>query len=183
MGTVLHIPTKIIGRRNRLNCTCSPIWLYVVSTKIKMCTYGIDHTSNKYYSSVMFMRTIFCLRQGQDEPTESYYRSFEAAISTSYTEKWTAMTHMELNRTQIGAMTKKSPIFSRICASSCWLIPNNSQVYGMIWRKIPFWVRKITQRSQPPHIKYCVGTRIQHNRSKHTHHPGRWHLSIIMTQA
>ena len=66
-------------------------------TKVKMCTSVIDHTSNGNYSVVMVMRTIFCLRQGRDEPTEAYYRQFEAAISTSEVVKWNATTHIELN--------------------------------------------------------------------------------------
>ena len=47
-----------------------------------MCTSGIDHASNGYYSAVMAMRTILCLKQGRDDPKKAYYRRFEAAIST-----------------------------------------------------------------------------------------------------
>ena len=63
-----------------------------------MCTYGIDHTSNGYYYTVMAMRTIFYLRQVRDKPTEAYYRRFEAAISTAELERCNATTHMELNK-------------------------------------------------------------------------------------
>ena len=63
-----------------------------------MCTSGIDHTSNGYYSSVMEMRTIFFLRQGINEPTEAYYRLFEADISTAELEKFNGTNHMELNK-------------------------------------------------------------------------------------
>ena len=42
--------------------TYNCLWLF---TKLKMCTSIIDHTSNGYYSEVMAMRTIFCLRQGR----------------------------------------------------------------------------------------------------------------------
>ena len=63
-----------------------------------MCTSDIYHTSNGYYSAVMSMRTIFCPRQVIDEPTEAYYRRFEAAMSTAELEKCNAKTHMELNK-------------------------------------------------------------------------------------
>ena len=63
-----------------------------------MCTSGIDHTSNGYYSAVIAMRTIFGLRQGRDQPTEAYYRRFEAAISTVEQAKCNATTHIELNK-------------------------------------------------------------------------------------
>ena len=53
--------------------TYNCIWLF---TKVNMCTSGIDHTSDGYYSIVMAMRTILCLRQGIDEPKETYYRKF-----------------------------------------------------------------------------------------------------------
>ena len=46
----------------------------------------------------MAMRTILCLRQGRDEPTEAYYRRFEAAISTAELEKCNTTTHIELNK-------------------------------------------------------------------------------------
>ena len=67
---------EYITKSPAYNC----LWLF---TKVKKCTSGIDHTSNGYYSAVMAMRTIFCLRQGIDEPTEAYYRQFEAFISTA----------------------------------------------------------------------------------------------------
>ena len=63
-----------------------------------MCTSGIEYTSSGYYSSVMAMITIFYLRQGIDEPTEAYYRRFEAAISTAELETCNATTHIELNK-------------------------------------------------------------------------------------
>ena len=46
--------------------TYNCLWLF---TKAKMCTSGIDYTSNGYYYTVMAMRTILCLRQGRDKPT------------------------------------------------------------------------------------------------------------------
>ena len=63
-----------------------------------MCTSGINHTSNGYYSEVISMSTILCLRQGRDKPTEAYYRSFKAAISTVELKRCNATTHMELNK-------------------------------------------------------------------------------------
>ena len=49
----------------------------------------------------MEMRTIFCTRQGTDEPTEVYYRKFEADISTAKLEKFNATTHIELNKAYV----------------------------------------------------------------------------------
>ena len=63
-----------------------------------MCTSGIDHTPNGYYSAVMSTRTILCLRQGRDEPTEMYYRRFDAAISPAKLEQCYAITHIELHK-------------------------------------------------------------------------------------
>ena len=50
----------------------------------------------------MAMRTIFCLRQGQDNPVEAYYRRFEATISTSDVAKCNLTTHRKLNKTYTG---------------------------------------------------------------------------------
>ena len=88
-----------------------------------MCTYGIDHTSNKYYSSVMFMRTIFCLRQGQDKPTEEYYRRFESASSTDELAKYKARMHIELNRTHTGGDGKNG---TKRLQAMCLLMPEDS---------------------------------------------------------
>ena len=44
------------------------------------------------------MRTIFYLRQGRYEPTEAYYRLFEAAISTAELENFNATTNIEINK-------------------------------------------------------------------------------------
>ena len=44
------------------------------------------------------MSTIFCQRQGSNEPAEAYCRIFESAISMSELEKCNATTHMELNK-------------------------------------------------------------------------------------
>ena len=68
--------------------TNSPIYSYLwLFTKVNMCESRIKHTSNGYYSLGMATRTVFSLRQGRDEPTEAYYRLFEAAISTAELEK------------------------------------------------------------------------------------------------
>ena len=63
-------------------------------TKVKMCTSGIDHTSNGYYSAVMVMITILCLKQGIDDLMGAYYRRFEADISTAELAKCNATTHI-----------------------------------------------------------------------------------------
>ena len=63
-----------------------------------MCTYGIEHTSNGYYSATMAMRNILYLRQGIDKPTEAYNRIFEAEISTDDLEKCNATTQTEPNK-------------------------------------------------------------------------------------
>ena len=67
-------------------------------TKVEICTSEIDRTSNGYYSAVVSMRTIFCPRQGIDEPIEAYSRIFEASISTADMGKCKATTHMEINK-------------------------------------------------------------------------------------
>ena len=46
----------------------------------------------------MAMRTILCMRQGRDKPTEAYYKIFEAAISMSHLGRFNSTTHMELNK-------------------------------------------------------------------------------------
>ena len=56
-----------------------------------------------------------------------------------------------------------APKVPSICESSCRPTLTNSQIYGMILRTIPFWVQKTIQIPQPPHMMYCVGTRIQHH--------------------
>ena len=50
----------------------------------------------------MSMRTIFCIIQGRYKPTEEYYISLEAAISTAELVKCNATNHMELNKTDTG---------------------------------------------------------------------------------
>ena len=67
-----------------------------------MCTFGIDHTSNGYYSADMTMRAILFPRRGHDEPTEAYCRRFEAAISMDELAKCNTTTHTKLNKTYTG---------------------------------------------------------------------------------
>ena len=57
----LEVDPEYITKSPTYNC----LWLF---TKFKMCTSGIDPTSNGYYSKVMAVRTIFCLIQGRDAP-------------------------------------------------------------------------------------------------------------------
>ena len=75
--------------------TYTLLWLY---TKVKICTSGIYYTSNGYYSAAISTRTIFYMIQVRDDPTEAYYRIFEASVSTADMEKCNATTHMELNK-------------------------------------------------------------------------------------
>ena len=85
-------------------------------TKIKMYTSGINHTYNGCYYEVMSMRDILCLWQGWDEPIEAYYRRFEAAISTYKIEKFTATTHMKLNKTYtVGKDDNVTKRFQEMC--------------------------------------------------------------------
>ena len=83
----LEVDPEYITKSPTYNC----LWLF---TKVNMCTSGIYPTSNGYYSKVMAMRTIFCLIQGRDDPTEAYYRRFEAVISTSKLAECNATTHI-----------------------------------------------------------------------------------------
>ena len=46
----------------------------------------------------MATRSIFCLIEGIDDPTEAYYRRFEASISMAEPEKCNPTTHIELNK-------------------------------------------------------------------------------------
>ena len=48
------------------------------------------------------MRTIFCLQQGRDKPTEAYNRRFESSISTAELSKSTPTMYMEINKTHAG---------------------------------------------------------------------------------
>ena len=49
-----------------------------------MCTSGIYHTENIYYSAFMDMRNIFSLRHGRDEPNEAYYRIMSTCASSCW---------------------------------------------------------------------------------------------------
>ena len=95
-----------------------------------MCTSGIDHISNVYYSAFVSMRTIFCLKQGRDEPTEEYYRQFEAAVSTSELEKCNATTYIELNKTYADG---DDEVGNKRFQSMCLIISADSDQYSCIW--------------------------------------------------
>ena len=103
------------------------LWLF---TKVKICTHVTYHTSNGYHSEVMTMRTIVCLKQGWDDPTEAYYIRFEADISRAETAKCNATTHMELNKTYTGGdyegVTKR---FQAMCLSMYY----DSERYTRTW--------------------------------------------------
>ena len=78
---------EYITKSPTYNC----LWML---TKVMICTSVIDDTSNVYYYAVMAMRTILCRRQGRYDPTETYYRRFEASVSTDELEKCNATTHI-----------------------------------------------------------------------------------------
>ena len=150
---------------------------------IKICTSGIDHTPNGYYSELMAMGYILFLRKGRDETTKTYYRRFETSISSYEISKCTVMTHVEPNITYAGgAIMTTSPRGFKQCAYSCNLILNDTQGFGMNQRTAYFWVRKTPQRLQPPHMTYCAVTRIRHHNAKHTHQPGQWSLLRVKMQ-
>ena len=97
-----------------------------------MCTSGIYHTSNGYYSAVMATRTIFCLIQWRDEPAEAYSKRFEAAISTTELENCNTTNHMELNKAyadgDIEDVTNRfQSMYLIMSADSYW--------YSGIWNK------------------------------------------------
>ena len=142
-------------------------------TNINICTSSIYHKFNGYYSVFMAMRAIFCLQQGWDEPTKAYYRRFEAAISTSEIAKFTAMTHVELNKTYPGGMMTTSPRGFRLYSYSCQPIVLYTQGLGSTWITLPSWLQKTTQRLQPPPMMYCHVTRSWRHNDNPIHHPGR----------
>ena len=106
-------------------------------TKIKMYTSGINHTYNGCYYEVMSMRDILCLWQGWDEPIEAYYRRFEAAISTYKIEKFTATTHMKLNKTY--AVGKDDNVTKRF-QDMCLILSADCELYSGTW----FYLNNIT---------------------------------------
>ena len=98
-----------------------------------MCTSGIDHTSNFYYYSVMSMRTIFCLIQGRDEPTEVYHRIFEAEISIDVLENFNATTHMELNKSYVDGDDKYC---TKRFRAMCLIMSSELEQYSGIWKNL-----------------------------------------------
>ena len=98
-----------------------------------MCASGIDHTPNGYYSSVLSMRTIFCLRQVRDEPTEVSYRRFEAAISTAKLEKCNAITHIELNKYYADGDDEDG---TKTFQEMCIIMSTDLDQYSGIWNNL-----------------------------------------------
>ena len=70
------------------------------------------------------------------------------------------------------AQPRYTPRGFKICAYSCKFILNYTQVFGLIWITVPSWEQTITQRLQPPPLRYCAVTKSQHHKAKNTHHPG-----------
>ena len=117
---------EYITKSPTYNC----LWLF---TKVNMFTSVIDPTSNGYYSAVMATRTIFCLRQGRDEPTEAYYRPFEAAISTSELSKCNKTTHIGLDKTYADGDNEDGT--NRLQAM-CIIMSTDSDLYSGIWNDL-----------------------------------------------
>ena len=114
--------------------TYLPIYDFLwVFTKIKMCTSGINHTSNGCYYVVMNILAIFFLRQGRDEPTKAYYRRFEASISTTELSKCTAKTHVDLNKTYVGGDYHNGTNRFQLM---CLLMLDNSEQYSGMWNEL-----------------------------------------------
>ena len=76
------------------------------------------------------MRTISCLRQGIYDPSEAYYRQFEAPISTAELEKLNATTHMELNKAYANGDNEDG---TKMFQSMCLIISVDSDRYSVIW--------------------------------------------------
>ena len=98
MGKFLPRPTKLNRKVTRTTSHMHRDMTSCGYSKNKMCTSRIDHTSNGYYSTVMYTRNIFFLRQWKYEATEAYYRWFDEFIFTDELEKCTATMYTELNR-------------------------------------------------------------------------------------
>ena len=79
-------------------------------------------------------------------------------------------------------MTTTSPRGFRWCAYSCQPILRDTQGFGIIWRTLPSWVHKITQRLQPLHMMYCDITRSRNHNSNNIHHLGRRFYSRVTIQ-
>ena len=98
-----------------------------------MCTYGIYHTSNGYYSAVVEIRTILCLIQVRDKPTEAYYRICETSISTADLTKCNTTTHMEINKSYAnGDNGDGTKIFQEMCLT----MSTNLYQYSGIWNDL-----------------------------------------------
>ena len=121
-----------------------------------MCTSGIDHTPNGYYSAVMSMRTILCLSQGRDEPTEMYYRRFEAAISTAELEKCNEITHIELNKDYADRDDEDG---TKRLQEMCLIMSTESDQYSGIWKKLKnstlLGTEKYTKTTTPAYNVLC----------------------------
>ena len=79
------------------------------------------------------MQTIFCLRQGRYEPTEAYYRRFEADISTAELEKCNATTHIELNKAYVDGEDEYG---TNRFQEMCLIMSTDSDLYSEIWNDL-----------------------------------------------
>ena len=79
------------------------------------------------------MRNILWLIQGRYDPTEAYYRQFEAAISTSGLEKYNATTQIELNKAYVDG---DNEYITKRLHAMCLIISADSDRYSGIWNNI-----------------------------------------------
>ena len=82
---------------------------------------------------VMAMRTILWLIQGIDDPTEAYYRQFEAAISMAELEKFNATTHKELNKAYPDG---DDEYVTKRFQEMCLIMSADSDQYSGIWNNL-----------------------------------------------
>ena len=147
--------------------TYNLLWLF---NKVKMCTSGIDHTSNGYYSAVMAMRTIFWIRQGRDEHIEAYCRRFESSISTSELAKYNATTNLEINKSYADGEDEDG---TNRFQEMLLIMSADSDQYSGIWNNlnnITILVTDNCKKPQLPHTTYCVVIRNRQHHAKYTRH-------------
>ena len=76
------------------------------------------------------MRTMLCLIQGRDEPTEAYYIQFEVAISTAELAKCNVTTHIELNKAYADGYDEDG---TNRFQTMCLIMSADSDQYSGIW--------------------------------------------------
>ena len=81
----------------------------------------------------MDIRNILCLQEAQYEPTEAYYRRFEASISTSELAKCMVMTHVEPKKTYAG---EDDDNITKRFQAMCLLLPADYEQYSGNWDEL-----------------------------------------------